>query len=98
MVGHPLAVAAPNFHRGAARIAGAGFEAGREDDAVDGIFDAVENDAGLGNPVEPPSLGVDERPIGLVEGLEIIVVERSEERRVGKECVSTCRSRWSAYN
>src|SRR3546814_918055 len=22
-------------------------------------------------------------------------VERSEERRVGKECVSTCRSRWS---
>src|SRR3546814_17212319 len=23
---------------------------------------------------------------------------RSEERRVGKECVSTCRSRWSAYN
>src|SRR3546814_12774406 len=24
--------------------------------------------------------------------------ERSEERRVGKECVSTCRSRWSPYN
>src|SRR3546814_15323480 len=23
------------------------------------------------------------------------VVQRSEERRVGKECVSTCRSRWS---
>src|SRR3546814_1528742 len=23
---------------------------------------------------------------------------RSEERRVGKECVSTCRSRWSQYN
>src|SRR3546814_14463269 len=23
---------------------------------------------------------------------------RSEERRVGKECVSTCRSRWSRYN
>src|SRR3546814_14846538 len=22
----------------------------------------------------------------------------SEERRVGKECVSTCRSRWSPYN
>src|SRR3546814_2642406 len=26
------------------------------------------------------------------------VVERSEERRVGKECVSTCRSRWSPYH
>src|SRR3546814_20449740 len=23
---------------------------------------------------------------------------RSEERRVGKECVSTCRSRWAPYN
>src|SRR3546814_12110008 len=26
------------------------------------------------------------------------LVERSEERRVGKECVSTCRSRWSPYH
>src|SRR3546814_18837966 len=25
-------------------------------------------------------------------------LRRSEERRVGKECVSTCRSRWSPYN
>src|SRR3546814_1452275 len=24
-------------------------------------------------------------------------IGRSEERRVGKECVSTCRSRWSPY-
>src|SRR3546814_13473641 len=30
---------------------------------------------------------VDEDPLRL----------RSEERRVGKECVSTCRSRWSPY-
>src|SRR3546814_557811 len=27
-----------------------------------------------------------------------IEVTRSEERRVGKECVSTCRSRWSPYH
>src|SRR3546814_18381603 len=26
------------------------------------------------------------------------VYVRSEERRVGKECVSTCRSRWSPYH
>src|SRR3546814_10898606 len=26
------------------------------------------------------------------------VEHRSEERRVGKECVSTCRSRWSPYH
>src|SRR3546814_17267182 len=25
-------------------------------------------------------------------------IVRSEERRVGKECVSTCRSRWSPYH
>src|SRR3546814_8457566 len=31
---------------------------------------------------------------GLVVGLR----GRSEERRVGKECVSTCRSRWSPYH
>src|SRR3546814_14173787 len=27
-----------------------------------------------------------------------LLVDRSEERRVGKECVSTCRSRWSPYH
>src|SRR3546814_15830647 len=26
------------------------------------------------------------------------IQDRSEERRVGKECVSTCRSRWSPYH
>src|SRR3546814_1762408 len=30
--------------------------------------------------------------------LEIYADDRSEERRVGKECVSTCRSRWSPYH
>src|SRR3546814_15596688 len=28
----------------------------------------------------------------------VLPVLRSEERRVGKECVSTCRSRWSPYH
>src|SRR3546814_3597931 len=31
------------------------------------------------------------------EAIEL-VVPRSEERRVGKECVSTCRYRWSPYH
>src|SRR3546814_1731134 len=36
-------------------------------------------------------------------GAETAVIDhvsesRSEERRVGKECVSTCRSRWSPYH
>src|SRR3546814_19983222 len=29
---------------------------------------------------------------------EYALARRSEERRVGKECVSTCRSRWSPYH
>src|SRR3546814_3244146 len=32
------------------------------------------------------------------EELRKATMERSEERRVGKECVSTCRSRWSPYH
>src|SRR3546814_3223879 len=28
----------------------------------------------------------------------LVSSDRSEERRVGKECVSTCRSRWSPYH
>src|SRR3546814_9399890 len=38
---------------------------------------------------------------GLDDGQEPNAVARhirSEERRVGKECVSTCRSRWSPYH
>ena len=31
-------------------------------------------------------------------GLYRLFAKRSEERRVGKECVSTCRSRWSPYH
>src|SRR3546814_18021053 len=29
---------------------------------------------------------------------EVGDIRRSEERRVGKECVSTCRSRWAPYH
>src|SRR3546814_13111276 len=29
---------------------------------------------------------------------DTLKADRSEERRVGKECVSTCRSRWSPYH
>src|SRR3546814_18270210 len=40
-------------------------------------------------------------PAGLLEPSFALDMDwlnrRSEERRVGKECVSTCRSRWSPY-
>src|SRR3546814_12173963 len=35
--------------------------------------------------------------VPLAQGLDHML-NRSEERRDGKECVSTCRSRWSPYH
>src|SRR3546814_17632364 len=29
---------------------------------------------------------------------DVVIARRSEERRGGKECVGTCRSRWAAYH
>src|SRR3546814_14823840 len=36
--------------------------------------------------------------VGVAGGVGPLIKGRSEERRVGKECVSTCRSRWSPYH
>ena len=52
-------------------------------------------------PVLHGTLGEDGTVQGLLElaGLPYVgAAERSEERRVGKECVSLCRSRWSPYH
>src|SRR3546814_742035 len=40
------------------------------------------------------SLGLERRELGS----HLLIAFRSEERRVGKECVSACRSRWSPYH
>src|SRR3546814_13632945 len=40
--------------------------------------------------------GIDQTLFCKLDGVDQI--GRSEERRVGKECVSTCRSRWSTYH
>src|SRR3546814_15127004 len=40
-------------------------------------------------------LGIGRLPVGVA--WRQVVGLRSEERRVGKECVSTCRSRWSPF-
>src|SRR3546814_7245786 len=62
----------------------AGFVAGQEKDAVGDLLR-------LPDPAER-----DVRQQG--SGDFRIGMGRSEERRVGKECVSTCRSRWSPYH
>src|SRR3546814_15634715 len=70
---------------------------------VFGYRDALE--AGrIRGAAEPAVEVVTEAVTGVdaAEGLPHLGVERawerSEERRVGKECVSTCRSRWSPYH
>src|SRR3546814_11832432 len=50
-------------------------------------------DKAVGAGQEGQTIGI---PIG-PDTSRIIAELRSEERRVGKECVSTCRSRWSRY-
>src|SRR3546814_18515788 len=39
-----------------------------------------------------------ERGVDLLKYMRMLQRDRSDERRVGKECVSTCRSRWSQYH
>src|SRR3546814_13790187 len=67
------------------------------------IHDAAQGVIGATLPItHPRGLAL----LGFAEGVTVTVPDmagkpetiRSEERRVGKECVSTCRSRWSPYH
>src|SRR3546814_14431662 len=51
--------------------------------------EAARDDRGVVRPV------LEQQAVAPVQPRELLL--RSEERRVGKECVSTCRSRWSPY-
>src|SRR3546814_9461722 len=78
-----------------AQSAGAAGRSGRKRKApmVDFKREALVSTAWLADNLAAPDLRVVDASYYLPnEGL------RSEERRVGKECVSTCRSRWSPYN
>src|SRR3546814_16709601 len=83
-----------------------GLRAVRAEDAFSGYtwYDGLPRVTGLSFATE-----IDGRQIHYADGdvifpdilsgrVPMITLERSEERRVGKECVSTCRSRWSPYH
>src|SRR3546814_16384484 len=69
------------------------------------LYDRPEHSAGV--PPQGSEVGF-ERAVGIIGSeavrhllrrqlLQFRTILRSEERRVGKECVSTCRSCWSPY-
>src|SRR3546814_4833553 len=93
-----LAGIADEVDDAARRVAG---EGGRRA-ATDGL-DPIEAVV-----VAQEDVGVAERDIAKLQHRQAVLLQlqelgaagchRSEERRVGKECVSTCRSRWSPYH
>src|SRR3546814_7551302 len=56
---------------------------------------ALPNNGGRGVKVPPRRSGLEPQRVGIPPHS---LASRSEERRVGKECVSPCRSRWSPYH
>src|SRR3546814_13641311 len=63
---------------------------------------SIEHKLGIhASPTCVMSYGDQDECVGELIGSECAGMKamfRSEERRVGKECVSTCRSRWSPYH
>src|SRR3546814_16957326 len=71
--------------------------------APDQLVLLVQNETGYRNLMSLVSCAFLESEPSEAAQVSLAVVEehaagRSEERRVGKECVSTCRSRWSPYH
>src|SRR3546814_18939722 len=66
------------------------------------LYPALETMQRIGMPllvhgeVTDPDVDIFDREAVFIE--RVLSKLRSEERRVGKECVSTCRSRWSPYH
>src|SRR3546814_12398605 len=65
------------------------------------------DDGSVSSPDLKALPGIDKDPLARLrkaagkeplKGLRAVTIDRSAERRVGKECVSKCRSRWSPYH
>src|SRR3546814_15949245 len=70
-------------------------------DALSGIGEALEEYRRINPNIAAISLVRKGQVIFSIDdegGSGEALQDRSEERRVGKECVSTCRSRWSPYH
>src|SRR3546814_20754608 len=79
------------------------IEGGRHLGNLGGREDAAQNGIAFGfELIEVPALGEGAAHGRLLPACrcaaDCLCIARSEERRGGKECVSTCRSRWSPYH
>ncbi len=75
---------------GPAGVAGADFEAGGEDKAVELIFLITDDEPRTGDPFHPAAVGVHQDHVGAVEGLEVLVMEAralAELPVPGLECI-----------
>src|SRR3546814_19109851 len=70
-----------------------------DDAAAGGVF---ADQGHCGSPREADRMSYELIAITMFSGMMVLLLTgqrvRSEERRVGKGCVSTCRSRWSPYH
>src|SRR3546814_12352075 len=92
--------ALPITHHGVADIQWVGQRAGATPGVVAHAIDLVGALAASGGGNALREFGVEAGGAFAVARLQRAkrVLRRSEERRVGKEGVSTCRSRWSTYH
>src|SRR3546814_19734881 len=90
-------VCSSDLHRRAAEVCGEalGVDGGRGDDHLQVAAPLQQL-----LQVAEQEIDVEAALVGLVDDDGVVGRQpaRSEERRVGKECVSTCRSRWSPYH
>src|SRR3546814_13651180 len=74
------------------------IEGNRDHPVNKGVL-CAKGSAGIMNHYSPARLTKPLKRVGERGKGDFVEIEwRSEERRVGKECVSTCRSRWSPYH
>src|SRR5205085_2744376 len=68
-------VTAMNLIAGTAGIIGAYFESGGVDQTIERVFAPPDNNTGRRDALNSPTLGVDERDVRAVEGLQVFVME-----------------------
>src|SRR3546814_17697836 len=96
MLAHVVAALRASPHIGPITILAQDSAALAAEPALGGFADLHFADSGQGISASlAAALPVGDAPLLVTTADNVLLTPRSDERRVGKECVSTCRSRWS---